>query len=107
THADTLRPSGRLRALFLCIGRQGGRRLSTRESTREAHTGLVSELLAGLSPAPRTTRGFLMAVVIIPHFLSILRWLGRPRLLTRLSSLRIATPEVSAQMRTWVDHAIT
>src|SRR5262245_6689010 len=51
-HADTLQQSGRLRALFLSIGRQGGRRLSTRERNQEAHTGLVSELLAGLSPAP-------------------------------------------------------
>ena len=50
------------------------------------HTGLVSELLASLSPAPPATRSFLMVPVIIPHFLSILRFLGRPRLLTRVSA---------------------
>ena len=30
-----------------------------------------------------------MAVVIIPHFLAIPRWLGRPRLLTRLARLPV------------------
>src|SRR5262249_38619291 len=54
------------------------------EQSGSAYTGLVSKLLAGLSPAPLTTRGVLMAFVIIPHFLSIPRWLGRPRLLTRI-----------------------
>jgi len=48
-----------------------------------------------------------MAAVIIPHFPSMLRWLGRPRLLTRLSSLCIANPEVSAQMHTRVHQART
>src|SRR6266566_4245277 len=43
------------------------------------------EALAGVSPARLTTRRLLMASVIIPHFLSILRFLRRPRLLTRLS----------------------
>jgi hypothetical protein len=36
-----------------------------------------------------------MASVIIPHFCSILRFLGRPRLLTRLAGLPMGRPRSS------------
>ena len=60
------------------------------EHSESAHTGLVIKLLAGLSPAPLTTRGLLMAFVIIPHVLSIPRWLGRRQRLTRRSRLPVS-----------------
>jgi len=36
-----------------------------------------------------------MASIIIPHFCSILRFLGRPRLLTRLADLPVGRPRSS------------
>jgi hypothetical protein len=53
------------------------------------HTGLVSELWTVLSPARRTIRGCLMAIIIIPHLRSMPRWLGRPQRLTRRSALPV------------------
>jgi hypothetical protein len=53
------------------------------------HTGLVSELWTVVSPAPRTIRGCLMVLIIIPHLRSMPRWLGRPQRLTRRSALPV------------------
>jgi len=87
-HASNLQHSGTLPALFFeQLSVRWATALHKGEHSGRVNPGLVSELLAGLSPAPLTTRGLLMAVVIIPHLLSIPRWLGKPRLLTSILCL--------------------
>src|SRR3989442_9720368 len=56
-------------------------------STLFPYTTLFRSALTGLSPAPPTIRSLLMTTGIIPHFLSISRFLGRPQLLRRHSPL--------------------
>ena len=56
-HADALRHSGRPRALFLSICRQGGRRLSTRERSREAQHRAGERALGGPLTSPTDHEG--------------------------------------------------
>jgi hypothetical protein len=80
-------------------GTDSRRGLSSEES-QAAHRAGERAFVTGHSPAPPATRGVLMASVIIPHFCSILRCLGRPRLLTRLAGLPTGRPRSAVpQMR--------
>ena len=92
THASTSarEPSPASRAsactCFAYVSARWAQTLHQGEPTGRVHTGLVSKLWAGRSPAPPAMKRFLMALVIIPRFLSLRRFLGRPRLLTRVAA---------------------
>jgi hypothetical protein len=56
-----------LGAFLLSTCRRGGRRLSTAEAIRKRKHRAGEVALAGVSPAPLTTRSLLMVLVIIPQ----------------------------------------